>query len=104
VRRAAKRGCGVLWRERRAHRPQRSWGAATGRSASIRPDSAAERPDGVRAVVSRGGSPRPGADALHTQVIKLNRQAEAVLAGRVSTRDRARRRPPFRRAGRRWNA
>lgn len=68
-------------------------GASTGAAAAL--IAAAERPDRVRAVVSRGGRPDLAGDALRrvtaptllivggrdTEVIALNRQAQALLAG-----------------------
>ncbi|SHF47314.1 Dienelactone hydrolase [Modicisalibacter ilicicola DSM 19980] len=67
------------------------FGASTGAAAAL--IAAAERPDAVRAVVSRGGRPDLAGEALpgvkaptlllvggqDTQVIELNRQAEARL-------------------------
>jgi len=69
------------------------FGASTGASAAL--IAAAERPQRVGAVVSRGGRPDLAGDALgrvtaptllivgskDTEVIRLNRQAQAALAG-----------------------
>jgi putative phosphoribosyl transferase len=76
-----------------AELPVGCFGASTGAAAAL--IAAAERPDRVRAVVSRGGRPDLAGDALprvtaptllivggrDTQVIQLNRQAQAVLGG-----------------------
>jgi pimeloyl-ACP methyl ester carboxylesterase len=73
--------------------PVGSFGASTGAAAAL--IAAAERPHRVRAVVSRGGRPDLAADALprvkaptllivggrDTQVIELNRWAQARLGG-----------------------
>lgn len=73
--------------------PVGCFGASTGAAAAL--IAAAERPDRVRAVVSRGGRADLAGDALRrvtaptllivgerdTEVIALNRQAEALLAG-----------------------
>jgi pimeloyl-ACP methyl ester carboxylesterase len=82
-----------------ARRPEASglkvgyFGASTGAGAAL--VAAAERPEGVGAVVSRGGRPDLAGDALRrveaptllivgsrdTVVIQLNRQAQALLRG-----------------------
>jgi putative phosphoribosyl transferase len=73
--------------------PVGCFGASTGAAAAL--VTAAERPQRVRAVVSRGGRPDLAGDALRrveaptllivggrdTVVIQLNRQAQAVLRG-----------------------
>jgi pimeloyl-ACP methyl ester carboxylesterase len=73
--------------------PAGCFGASTGAAAAL--IAAAERPERVRAVVSRGGRPDLAADALarvtaptllivggrDTEVIHLNRLAQARLAG-----------------------
>jgi pimeloyl-ACP methyl ester carboxylesterase len=73
--------------------PAGCFGASTGAAAAL--IAAAERPDRVRAVVSRGGRPDLAGDALRrvtaptllivggrdTEVIALNRQAQALLPG-----------------------
>src|SRR5687768_5079776 len=73
--------------------PVGSFGASTGAAAAL--IAAAERPQRVRAVVSRGGRPDLAGDALprvraptllivgsrDTEVIRLNRQAQAPLGG-----------------------
>jgi dienelactone hydrolase len=73
--------------------PVGCFGASTGAAAAL--VAAAERPDRVHAVVSRGGRPDLAGDALprvraptllivggrDTQVIELNRQAQAQLGG-----------------------
>ena len=72
--------------------PVGCFGASTGAAAAL--IAAAERPERVKAVVSRGGRPDLAGDALprvesptllivggrDTEVIRLNRQAEALLA------------------------
>jgi dienelactone hydrolase len=73
--------------------PVGCFGASTGAAAAL--IAAAERPERVRAVVSRGGRPDLAGAALRlvtaptllivggldTEVIRLNRQAQALLAG-----------------------
>jgi pimeloyl-ACP methyl ester carboxylesterase len=73
--------------------PLACFGASTGAAAAL--IAAAERPDRVAAAVSRGGRPDLAGDALRrviaptllivgsldTQVLELNRQAQAALAG-----------------------
>jgi putative phosphoribosyl transferase len=73
--------------------PVGCFGASTGAAAAL--VTAAERPQSVRAVVSRGGRPDLAGDALRrveaptllivggrdTVVIQLNRQAQALLRG-----------------------
>jgi pimeloyl-ACP methyl ester carboxylesterase len=73
--------------------PVGCFGASTGAAAAL--IAAAERPDRVAAVVSRGGRPDLAGDALprvtaptllivgsrDTEVLELNRQAQAALAG-----------------------
>jgi putative phosphoribosyl transferase len=74
-------------------RPLGCFGASTGAAAAL--IAAAERPDRVRAVVSRGGRPDLAGDALRRvtaatllivggrdqEVLRLNRQAQSALAG-----------------------
>jgi putative phosphoribosyl transferase len=76
-----------------AELPVGCFGASTGAAAAL--IAAAERPQRVRAVVSRGGRPDLAGDALprvkaptllivggnDPQVIELNRQAQALLGG-----------------------
>jgi dienelactone hydrolase len=76
-----------------AAQPVGCFGASTGAAAAL--VTAAERPQRVRAVVSRGGRPDLAGDALRrveaptllivggrdTVVIQLNRQAQALLRG-----------------------
>jgi pimeloyl-ACP methyl ester carboxylesterase len=73
--------------------PVGCFGASTGAAAAL--IAAAERPDRVRAVVSRGGRPDLAGEALRRvtaptllivgerdpEVIELNRRAQALLAG-----------------------
>ena len=73
--------------------PLGCFGASTGAAAAL--IAAAERPDRVRAVVSRGGRPDLAGDALRRvtaatllvvggrdlEVLRLNRQAQSALAG-----------------------
>ena len=73
--------------------PLGCFGASTGAAAAL--IAAAERPDRVRAVVSRGGRPDLAGDALgrvaaatllivggrDLEVLRLNRQAQSALAG-----------------------
>jgi putative phosphoribosyl transferase len=73
--------------------PVGTFGASTGAAAAL--IAAAERPERVRAVVSRGGRPDLAGEALRRvtaptlmivggrdpEVIELNRQAQALLAG-----------------------
>jgi pimeloyl-ACP methyl ester carboxylesterase len=73
--------------------PLGCFGASTGAAAAV--IAAAERPDRVRAVVSRGGRPDLAGDALRRvtaptllvvggrdlEVLRLNRQAQSALAG-----------------------
>jgi pimeloyl-ACP methyl ester carboxylesterase len=73
--------------------PLGCFGASTGAAAAL--IAAAERPDRVRAVVSRGGRPDLAGDALRRvtaatllivggrdlDVLRLNRQAQSALAG-----------------------
>jgi pimeloyl-ACP methyl ester carboxylesterase len=73
--------------------PVGTFGASTGAAAAL--IAAAERPDRVRAVVSRGGRPDLAGEALRrvtaptllivggrdTEVIELNRRAQELLAG-----------------------
>ena len=75
------------------HMPLGCFGASTGAAAAL--IAAAERPDRVAAVVSRGGRPDLAGDALRlvtaptllivggrdVDVLQLNRQAQAALAG-----------------------
>jgi pimeloyl-ACP methyl ester carboxylesterase len=75
------------------HLPIGCFGASTGAAAAL--IAAAERPDRVAAVVSRGGRPDLAGDALRrvtaptllivggrdVDVIRLNRQAQSLLAG-----------------------
>jgi dienelactone hydrolase len=82
---ASRPGAGAL--------PVGCFGASTGAAAAL--IAAAERPQRVRAVVSRGGRPDLAAEALRrvtapallivgerdAEVIALNRQAQALLAG-----------------------
>ena len=76
--------------------PLGCFGASTGAAAAL--IAAAERPDRVRAVVSRGGRPDLAGDALgrataatllivggrDLEVLRLNRQAQSALAGESS--------------------
>ncbi len=76
--------------------PLGCFGASTGAAAAL--IAAAERPDRVRAVVSRGGRPDLAGDALgrataatllivggrDPEVLRLNRQAQSALAGESS--------------------
>ncbi|HEV7752381.1 MAG TPA: alpha/beta family hydrolase [Baekduia sp.] len=73
--------------------PVGTFGASTGAAAAL--IAAADRPERVRAVVSRGGRPDLAGDALRRvtaptllivgerdpQVLRLNREAQALLAG-----------------------
>ncbi len=94
------------------HLPIGLFGASTGAAAAL--VSAAERPDLIKSVVSRGGRPDLAGDALarvkaptllivggyDDAVLALNEQAKARLPGEADAEDRAARHAPVRRTRR----